>query len=160
PAAKPFVPSSNPEYANPTNEIWLDVRTDATGSGTSHTTVPFTFTDRGPGSIVVHDQQQTTPGTGQANETNDRGACLTLKATPYGASALGQASGRRRGAVPQQRDRWCGTALRRSPVGFASRGYTMSRAPEVGGRGQTARECQTCLGDDVRLGLHYWTYSA
>ncbi len=28
PAATPQAPSTNPEYANPSNEIWLDVRTD------------------------------------------------------------------------------------------------------------------------------------
>ncbi|HET9254132.1 MAG TPA: superoxide dismutase [Pseudonocardiaceae bacterium] len=84
--AKPYVPSTNPEYANPTNEIWLDVRTDSTGSGTSHAEVPFVFTDRGPGSLVVHDQQQSSPGTAQAASSDDRVACLSLRATPYGAS--------------------------------------------------------------------------
>ncbi|MGH8964322.1 MAG: superoxide dismutase, partial [Actinomycetes bacterium] len=54
PLATPQAPSTNPEYANPSNEIWLDVRTDAAGSGTSPTTVPFMFTDRAPESIVVH----------------------------------------------------------------------------------------------------------
>jgi Cu-Zn family superoxide dismutase len=49
PAATPQAPSSNPEYANPSNEIWLDVRTDATGAGTLDTTVPFVLTDRTPG---------------------------------------------------------------------------------------------------------------
>jgi superoxide dismutase, Cu-Zn family len=83
PAAKSGTPSTNPEYANPTNEIWLDVRTDSSGSGTSHVTVPFVFTDRGPGSIVVHNEQQTTANS--AAQTNDRVACLTLTATPYGA---------------------------------------------------------------------------
>jgi superoxide dismutase, Cu-Zn family len=55
PAATPRTPSNNPEYANPSNEIWLDVRTDATGAGTSDTTVPFVLTDRTPGSIVLHE---------------------------------------------------------------------------------------------------------
>ncbi|MBV8994096.1 MAG: hypothetical protein JO287_10450 [Pseudonocardiales bacterium] len=51
------------------------MRTDASGSGTSHTTVPFVFTDRGPGSIVVNDAQQTSPGKNGAPV-----ACLTLTA--------------------------------------------------------------------------------
>jgi Cu-Zn family superoxide dismutase len=34
PAATAQAPSTNPAYANPSNEIWLDVRTDSTGSGT------------------------------------------------------------------------------------------------------------------------------
>ena len=85
PAASPGKPSTNPEYANPTNEIWLDVHTDSTGAATSHATVPFVLTDRGPGSIVVHDQQQTTATSSQpAGQTSDRVACLTLTATPYG----------------------------------------------------------------------------
>ena len=86
PAASPTKPSTNPEYSNPSNEIWLDVHTDSTGAATSHTTVPFVFTDRGPQSIVVHDQPQTTATSAQAlGQTSDRVACLTLTATPYGA---------------------------------------------------------------------------
>jgi superoxide dismutase, Cu-Zn family len=76
PAATSRKPSTNPEYANPNNEVWLDVRTDAAGSGTSRVTVPFVFTDRGPGSIVVHEAQEA----GQAGEASARIACLTLTA--------------------------------------------------------------------------------
>jgi Cu-Zn family superoxide dismutase len=78
PAATPQAPSTNPDYANPSNEIWLDVRTDATGSGTSHTTVPFTFTDRTPRSIVVHEAMTTAMGPGYAGQGGARLACLTL----------------------------------------------------------------------------------
>jgi len=53
PAATPQQPSSDPVYANPSNEIWLDLRTNSVGAGTSRTTVPFTFTDRSPGSVVI-----------------------------------------------------------------------------------------------------------
>ncbi|MGH3768210.1 MAG: hypothetical protein ACRDS0_32185 [Pseudonocardiaceae bacterium] len=84
-AAASGKPSTNPEYSSATNEIWLDVHTDASGSGTSHATVPFVFTDRGPGSLVVHDQAETTATSGQGGQTSDRVACLTLTATPYGA---------------------------------------------------------------------------
>jgi Cu-Zn family superoxide dismutase len=80
PAATSLKPSRNPEYANPSNEIWLDVRTDAAGSGTSRVTVPFVFTDRGPGSIVVHEAQETATGPGKAGEAGARIACLTLTA--------------------------------------------------------------------------------
>jgi superoxide dismutase, Cu-Zn family len=74
-----------PRILQPPNEIWLDVHTDSTGAATSHTTVPFVFTDRGPESIVVHDQPQTTATSGQAlGQTSDRVACLTLTTTPYG----------------------------------------------------------------------------
>ncbi len=90
PAATNVKPSTNPEYANPTNEIWLDVRTDSSGSGTSRTTVPFLFTDRGPGSVVIHDAMQTATGPGEAGKSGDRVACLTLSAaTPKGADPRG-----------------------------------------------------------------------
>jgi Cu-Zn family superoxide dismutase len=78
PAATPQAPSTNPEYANPRNEIWLDVRTDAAGAGTSRTTVPFAFTNRVPGSIVIHEAMQTSTGPGQAGQAGARIACLTL----------------------------------------------------------------------------------
>ncbi|HSL07141.1 MAG TPA: superoxide dismutase [Pseudonocardiaceae bacterium] len=78
PAATPQAPSTNPEYANPRNEIWLDVRTNAAGSGTSRTIVPFTFTDRPPGSIVVHEAMATATAPGQAGQAGARIACLTL----------------------------------------------------------------------------------
>ncbi|HKR48195.1 MAG TPA: superoxide dismutase [Pseudonocardiaceae bacterium] len=80
PAATLQQPSTNPEYVNPQNEIWLDVRTDAGGSGTSRVTVPFVFTDRGPGSIVVHEAEQTPTGPGEAGKSGAPVACLTLAA--------------------------------------------------------------------------------
>lgn len=81
PAATSLKPSRDPEYANPSNEVWLDVRTDAAGSGTSQTTVPFVFTDRGPGSIVLHEAMETATGPGRAGDAGGRIACLTLTAS-------------------------------------------------------------------------------
>ncbi|MGH8966351.1 MAG: superoxide dismutase family protein, partial [Actinomycetes bacterium] len=78
PAATPESPSTNPEYANPRNEIWLDIRTNATGSGSSRTTVPFGFADRIPGSIVVHEAMTTATARGQAGQAGTRIACDTL----------------------------------------------------------------------------------
>ena len=75
PATSAQALSTNPEYANPENEIWLDVRTDTAGAGTSHTTVPFVLTDRVPRSMVVHDKP-IEPG--QAGTKASRIACLTL----------------------------------------------------------------------------------
>jgi superoxide dismutase, Cu-Zn family len=83
PAATPQQPSTNPEYANPQNEIWLDLRTDASGSGTARTTVPFVFTGRGPASIVVHQEERTKMGQGEAGEAGGRVACLTLSAAGF-----------------------------------------------------------------------------
>lgn len=78
PAATPQAPSTNPEYANPRNEIWLAIRTNAAGSASSGTTVPFSFTDRTPGSIVVHERETTATAPGQAGQAGARIACLTL----------------------------------------------------------------------------------
>ncbi|MGH4017502.1 MAG: superoxide dismutase family protein [Pseudonocardiaceae bacterium] len=78
PAATPEQPSTDPEYANPDNEVWLDLRTDATGSATASTEVPFTFTDRAPASVVVHEEMATATEPGQAGTAGDRVACLTL----------------------------------------------------------------------------------
>lgn len=78
PAATPQQPSVDPRYANPSNEVWLDVRTNASGAGTSRATVPFTFTDRVPGSIVIHEAMQTATGQGEAGKAGARIACLTL----------------------------------------------------------------------------------
>ncbi|MGH3834423.1 MAG: superoxide dismutase [Pseudonocardiaceae bacterium] len=80
PAATLQQPSTDPEYVNPNNEVWLDVRTDAAGSGITRVTVPFVFTDRGPGSIVVHEAEQTATGPGEAGKSGDPVACLTLTA--------------------------------------------------------------------------------
>lgn len=78
PAATPQAPSSSPRYANPNNEIWLDVRTDSTGAGISSTTVPFLFTDRAPGSIVLHEAMRTLTDPGHAGDAGAPIACLTL----------------------------------------------------------------------------------
>jgi superoxide dismutase, Cu-Zn family len=80
PAATHQNPSTSPEYANPRNEIWLDFHTDASGSATSPTTVPFVFTGRGPGSIVVHEAEHTATAPGHAGQAGPRIACLTLSA--------------------------------------------------------------------------------
>ncbi len=78
PAATPQKPSADSQYANPHNEVWLDVRTDGTGSGTARTTVPFIFGDRGPGSIVVHEGMDTETAPGKAGQAGSRIACVTL----------------------------------------------------------------------------------
>ncbi len=79
PAATPQAPSTNPEYANPDNEFWLDLRTDATGAAMARTTVPFVVTaDRVPRSIVIHEEGQTATGPGQAGDAGGRLACVTL----------------------------------------------------------------------------------
>ena len=77
PAATPQAPSSDPAYANPQNEVWLDLRTDGDGAGTATTTVPFAFPGRAPASVVVHEKEMTATAPGQAGTAGGRLACLT-----------------------------------------------------------------------------------
>ncbi len=78
PAATPEAPSADPAFANPENEIWLDVETDADGAGTSMAEVPFAFGSEGPRSLVVHAEEATATGPGEAGSAGDRVACMTL----------------------------------------------------------------------------------
>ena len=78
PAAAPGKPSTDPAYANPQNEIWLDLRTDGSGDGGSRVEVPFTFTDRAPASVVIHEAETTGTAPGQAGSAGARLACITV----------------------------------------------------------------------------------
>jgi Cu-Zn family superoxide dismutase len=71
-------PSTDPAFANPQNEIWLDLRTDGDGDGESRAEVPFTFTDRAPASIVIHEAETTGTAPGQAGSAGARLACVTV----------------------------------------------------------------------------------
>jgi Cu-Zn family superoxide dismutase len=77
PAATPDRPSVDPAYANPQNEIWLDLTTDGQGNGSAETTVPFVFDDRVPSSIVLHEQPKTATEQGRAGSAGGRVACFT-----------------------------------------------------------------------------------
>lgn len=70
--------SEDPAYANPRNEIWLDLRTDADGSGMSSAEVPFVFEGSAPASVVVHAEPKTATAEGEAGAAGDRVACLTV----------------------------------------------------------------------------------
>ncbi|GAB3289253.1 superoxide dismutase family protein [Parasphingorhabdus pacifica] len=78
PAATPEEPSTDPAYANPENEIWLDLRTDEQGNGTSTAEVPFGITERSPSSVVIHEKMRTATEPGQAGKAGGRVACLSL----------------------------------------------------------------------------------
>lgn len=78
PAAAPGRPSTDPAYANPQNEIWLDFRTDGQGDGQATAEVPFVFGDRAPASVVIHEAEATATGPGQAGSAGARLACLTV----------------------------------------------------------------------------------
>jgi len=78
----PVSPSVDPAFANPENEIWLDLAsTDADGAGRATTEVPFDFADRAPASVVLH-ERLTATGAGEAGTAGGRLACLTV---PFGA---------------------------------------------------------------------------
>jgi Cu-Zn family superoxide dismutase len=73
----PVSPSTDPAYANPSNEVWLDLETDAYGNGSAQTVVPWQPGDRRPMSVVVHAMHTSTaPGT--AGTAGTRLGCLTV----------------------------------------------------------------------------------
>ncbi|MQA13740.1 MAG: superoxide dismutase family protein [Pseudonocardiaceae bacterium] len=78
PAATPQQSSTDPAYANPDNEIWLELRTDPTGAGQASTTVPFVFSERAPASVVLHEEPTTAAAPGEAGSAGGRVACLTV----------------------------------------------------------------------------------
>jgi superoxide dismutase, Cu-Zn family len=78
PAAAPGKPSTDPAYANPQNEIWLDLRTDGDGDGEARAEVPFVFSDRAPASVVIHEAEATGTAPGQAGTAGARLACITV----------------------------------------------------------------------------------
>lgn len=75
PAATPESPSTDPAYANPQNEVWLDITTDANGDARSSSTVDWEFRDDGANSVVIH-SQHTMTGPGVAGTAGDRLACV------------------------------------------------------------------------------------
>ncbi|WP_245818649.1 superoxide dismutase family protein [Haloechinothrix alba] len=73
----PNQPSTDPDYANPDNEIWLDFATDGAGDAEVTAEVPFGFAERAPASVVVHAEAETATEEGEAGAAGDRLACLT-----------------------------------------------------------------------------------
>jgi len=79
PAAGPGRPSTDPDYANPENEVWLDLHTDADGDGHAEADVPFAFVEnRSPRSVVIHEAETTATDAGHAGTAGGRAACITL----------------------------------------------------------------------------------
>jgi superoxide dismutase, Cu-Zn family len=74
----PVQPSVDPRYANPDNEIWLDVTTDGAGAGSAETTVAGEFPeDRQPRSVVGH-AAPTETDPGHAGSAGNRAACISV----------------------------------------------------------------------------------
>jgi Cu-Zn family superoxide dismutase len=71
-------PSTDPVYANPTNEIWLDLTTDADGNGVAQTKVPWQFSPtRRAMSVIIH-VEHTHTGPTDSGVAGARLACLTV----------------------------------------------------------------------------------
>jgi Cu-Zn family superoxide dismutase len=78
----PVTPSTNPRYANPNNEVWLDFRTGEDGDGTARAVVPFALRTgaAAPQSLVIH-AHRTMTGMGMAGTAGARLACVNLTPT-------------------------------------------------------------------------------
>jgi Cu-Zn family superoxide dismutase len=71
-------PSTNPAYANPQNEIWLDFETDSEGNASATAKEDWQFSpDRRPGSVIIH-AEQTHTGPDDSGTAGARLACLTV----------------------------------------------------------------------------------
>jgi Cu-Zn family superoxide dismutase len=74
----PHLPSVDPSYANPGNEVWLDFTADADGAANAVSLQSWTFDPRNPPhSLVIH-AETTRTGTGVAGMAGERAACLSL----------------------------------------------------------------------------------
>ncbi len=74
----PVSPSVDPAYANPDNEIWLDLTTNQAGVGHAKAVVDWQFpSDRRPMSVIIH-EQHTETGVGIAGMAGKRVACLDV----------------------------------------------------------------------------------
>ncbi len=74
----PVTPSTNPAYANPANEIWLDLTTNAAGQGRARAVVDWQFpTSRSAGSVILH-VEHTHTGPNDSGVAGTRLGCLTV----------------------------------------------------------------------------------
>ena len=69
--------ATDPAFANPDNEIWLDFTTDEHGAAEVKTRVQWQFGERRPGSIVLHEEHTHTEQ-GHAGTAGARLACFTV----------------------------------------------------------------------------------
>lgn len=68
---------TDPNYANPSNEIWLDIHTNAAGNGHAKAVVPWQADASRPMSVVIHEAHTATaPGT--AGTAGARLGCMTV----------------------------------------------------------------------------------
>jgi Cu-Zn family superoxide dismutase len=70
--------ATDPAFANPRNEIWLDFTTNANGRGEAAARVDWQFGERRAGSIVLH-EEHTHTGPGEAGTAGARLGCFTVQ---------------------------------------------------------------------------------
>ena len=71
--------ASDPGYANPDNEIWLDFTTDGEGNGAAQAVVDWQFpAERRAQSVIIHDHHTATGPAGSAGTAGPRYGCLTV----------------------------------------------------------------------------------
>jgi Cu-Zn family superoxide dismutase len=73
--------STNPVFANPDNEVWLDLETNPAGNGRAQTVVPWSFrptASSGPRSVILHLNTTSTGGSVPAGNAGARLACVTV----------------------------------------------------------------------------------
>jgi Cu-Zn family superoxide dismutase len=69
--------ATDPNYANPANEVWLDLTTDSEGNGSAQALQGWQFRPGGAGSVILHVRHTSTePGT--AGTAGARLACFTV----------------------------------------------------------------------------------
>ncbi|MEU8823543.1 superoxide dismutase family protein [Streptomyces sp. NPDC048636] len=73
----PHQPSTNPTYANPRNEVWLDLTTNGVGKGWSKSWVKWHFRSGEARSVVIH-EHGTSTHKGKAGMAGDRVACVNV----------------------------------------------------------------------------------
>ncbi|MBC2878601.1 superoxide dismutase family protein [Streptomyces sp. TYQ1024] len=76
----PVQPSVDPAYANPRNEVWLDLTTDAHGAARAETAVAWRVRPGEARSVVLHEHATDTRA-GRAGTAGARLACVTV---PFG----------------------------------------------------------------------------
>lgn len=72
----PVQPSVDPAYANASNEVWLDLMTDANGDAHATSTTKWAFRKGEANAVVIHAEHTHTEA-GKAGTAGDRLACVT-----------------------------------------------------------------------------------
>ncbi|UQA95759.1 superoxide dismutase family protein [Streptomyces halobius] len=80
----PHQPSTDPTYANPKNEVWLDFTTDRKGYGAALARNDWRLRPAGARSVVIH-EHRTARTPGKAGTAGDRLGCFTV---PFERSGL------------------------------------------------------------------------